>query len=90
MCATSLHISWVGGIYFDMSNKIYQNAFFNKELIILFIPLGPGEIPHFHIPHFQVHHQDLRCWLYVQQLKQAQDNYQMYKQKDSPGQLFDL
>ena len=76
ICTTSLHISWVHGMYFDMSNKIYRNGFFNKQLIIFFITLGPGEILHFYNPHSQVYHQNLRCWLYVQQLKQAQDKGQ--------------
>ena len=32
----------------------------------------------FHNPRPQVHRQNLRCWLYAQQLKQAQENYQTY------------
>ena len=38
-----------------------------------------------HNPRPQAHHQDLDSWLYVQQLKQAQDNYQTYTQKGSLG-----
>ena len=30
----------------------------------------------FHNPRSQVHRQNLRCWLYAQQLKQVQDNHQ--------------
>ena len=45
---------------------------------------------HFHNPNFQVHGQDLSYWLYVQQLKQAQENYQTYTQKDNLGLLFDI
>ena len=39
----------------------------------------------FHSPHFQnrVDGQDLGYWLYAQQRKQAQENYQMYILKDS-------
>ena len=44
----------------------------------------------FHNPRPQVHRQNLRCWLYAQQLKQAQENYQTYTQKDSLGQPIDL
>ena len=35
ICTTSLHISWVHGIYFSMRNKIYRNVFLNKSLILL-------------------------------------------------------
>ena len=44
----------------------------------------------FHNPRPQVHRQNLRCWLYAQRLKQAQDNHQMYTQKDSLNSPFDL
>ena len=46
--------------------------------------------PRFHNPRPQVRHQNLRCWLYAQQLKQAQDNYQMQTRKDSINSPFDL
>ena len=45
---------------------------------------------HFHNPYPQVHHQNLRCWLYAQQLRQAQDNHQTYTQNDSLNSQFDL
>ena len=41
---------------------------------------------HFHKPHFQdfqVHDQDLSCWLYAQPRKQAQENCQTYTLKDN-------
>ena len=78
-----LHASLVPGVYFSMYNKIYPITFLN-ELIILFIPMGPGEdvamvttykdavlFNHFHNPHFHdlAHHLNLRCWLYAQQLR---------------------
>ena len=45
-----------------------------------------------HNPHFRglIHRQNLCCWLYVQQLKQAQDNHQTHTQKDSLNPPFDL
>ena len=45
---------------------------------------------HFHNPRPQAHRQNLRRWLYAQQLIQAQDNYQTYTQKDSLNSPFDL
>ena len=45
---------------------------------------------HFHNPRPQAHRQNLRCWLYAQQLKQAQDNYQTYIQKDTLNSLLGL
>ena len=44
----------------------------------------------FYNPPPQVHRQNLRSWLYAQQLKQAQDNHQTYTQKDSLNSPFDL
>ena len=38
-------------------------------------------ILYFHTPRPQVHRQNLRYWLYKQQLKQGQDNHQMYTHK---------
>ena len=45
---------------------------------------------HLHNPRPQDHHQNLRCWLYAQQLKQVQDNYQTYTQKGTLNSLFGL
>ena len=44
----------------------------------------------FHNSHPQSHRQNVRCLLYVRQLKQAQDNYQTYTQKDNLNSLFGL
>ena len=44
----------------------------------------------FHNSHPQSYRQNVRCLLYVRQLKQAQDNYQMYTQKDNLNSLFGL
>ena len=48
----------------------------------------------FHNPRPQVHRQNvvgyMLCWLYAQQLKLVQENYQTYIQTDSLGQPFDL
>ena len=38
---------------------------------------------HFHNPHPQAHQQNLRRWLYAQQLIEEQDNYQTYTLKDN-------
>ena len=43
-----------------------------------------------HNPHPHVHHLNLSCWLYAQQLKQVKDNQQTDTQKDSLNSPFDL
>ena len=40
--------------------------------------------------YFQTHHHDLSCFMYAQQLKQVQDNRQMYTQKDHLNSPFNL
>ena len=74
------------------ANQFY-GACLNIALIFILTSLGWVEFyRHFHNPHFHglVHHQNLHCWLYAQQLKQAQYNYQVYTQKDSLNSPFDL
>ena len=92
-----LHASWVPGIYFSMYNKIYPNALLTSQSFYLTSlsqamskAQGRQFLNDFHNPRSQFNCQNLGCWLYAKQLKQAQDNYQTYTRKDSPGQPFDL
>ena len=78
-------------------HQAQQNIFkhhFKQQLHFIYT-IRPGRGSHFmairfHNSHPQSHRQNVRCLLYVRQLKQAQDNYQTYTQKDNLNSLFGL
>ena len=90
MPTTLSHIPWVRGTYFSIGLITCRI----KKLIILFKSLGQPRsnfmVLRFHNPHPQPHRPNLRCLLYVQQLKQAQDNHQTYTEKDNINSPFGL
>ena len=77
MCTNQFH-----GTCFETSHSFYSHPKVQARVRFYGLPKGILFMLHFHNPHPQVHRQNLRCWLYAKQLKQAQDNHQTYTQKD--------
>ena len=99
LCALPCYAFLMSMEYIQACKTKYTDMHFLTGLSFYLTPPGPGDAQgttkaflfnHFHNPRLQVHRQNLGCWMHVQQIKQAQDNYQMYTRKDSPGQPFDL
>ena len=77
MCTNQFH-----GTCFETSHSFYSHPKVQARVRFYGLPKGILFMLHFHNPHPQVQRQNLRCWLYAKQLKQAQDNHQTYTQKD--------
>ena len=81
-----------------MYTNQFHGTYFNITLIFILTSLGVSNFMDYRKAFYLcftfitqvLHHQNLRCWLYAQQLKQAQDNYQTYIQKDTLNSLFGL